>query len=101
LNSALQYLTKEERSMICASTYGSAKLISGRGLKSCINYVSEADPVPIIGDFIGYISAKLGFRSNVRFLKPLEKGLEHGIGCKTYQAAMVEDTRIFKQKFML
>ena len=100
LNSALQYLTKEERSMICASTYGSAKLISDKGLKSCINYVSKADPVPIIGDFIGYISAKLGFRSNVRFLKPLEKGLEHGIGCKTYQAAMAWDRQQFNEKWI-
>ncbi len=99
LDLALQHLTSAEKSMLCVSTYGAGTLIKPHGLRSCTNYVSTRDPIPIIGDTIGYIAACMGLRPDVKFLNPLEGGLEHKIDCKTYRAARERDAQKFKQQF--
>ncbi len=100
LSLALQHLTSEEKSMLCVSTYGSASLIKPEGLKSCVNYVSRNDYVPWT-DPIGMLAAKLGLRSDVVFLDPIEKGwFEHGINCETYKQARKMDARNFMRDYM-
>lgn len=99
LNLALQHLTPAEKSMLCVSTYGSGTLIQPHGLKSCVNYVSTRDPIPFIGDTIGYIAATMGLRPEVKFLKPQEGGIEHAIGCQTYRMARIKDSEKFKDKY--
>lgn len=99
LNLALQHLTSAEKSMLCVSTYGSGALIQPHGLKNCVNYVSTRDPVPFIGDTIGYIAACMGLRPDVKFLTPLEGGIEHASTCKTYRMAREMDAKNFKREF--
>jgi RHS repeat-associated protein len=100
LNLALTYLTAEEKAMICVTTYGSGTLIKPEGLRSCVNYVSERDLIPLIGDPIGYAAAKMGLRPDVIFLKPIEKGwLEHGFNCETYKMAREENWKSFQKKY--
>lgn len=100
LNFALQYLTPEERKMLCVTTYGSATLIDPTGLKSCTHYISNGDFVPLIGDPIGYTAARLGLRSDVVFLKQIDGLFEHEYKCKTYQMASERSAREFKREFL-
>lgn len=86
LHSALKQLSDEERSMIAACTFGSAKLIEREmGLKYIRNYVSTDDPISRAGDPKHYKLAKSGLMPEVSFIKSLEPGLfDHGFMGKTY-----------------
>lgn len=101
LDLALQYLTSEEKAMLCVSTFGSASLIKPEGLKSCQNYVSTRDVIPWLGDTMGMLAAKMGLRPDVIFLEPIEEGLlEHGINCATYKQARERDAKLFRQRHL-
>jgi hypothetical protein len=100
LGQALRYLSSEERAMLYVSTYGSATLIHDSALKGCVNYVSRADLIPLIGDPMGYMAAKIGLRPDVQFVHSGGKGAEHRFSCATYQEALSDDAREFK-RFLL
>lgn len=71
-------LPKSEAEMINIYTMGSPKIFHSKKFKSVTNYVSPHDPVPIIGDPIGFTKNYIGYKNYVNFIKP-EKGflLDH------------------------
>ena len=85
--------------MIYVSTYGSGALISRKGLVDCVNTVSDRAPVPFFADPIGYLAAKLGWRSDVRFVKSGARFGEHGMDCKTYREAVRREAKYFMENY--
>lgn len=97
---AMNFLSEDERAMICLSTYGSASLATPKGLKGCVHYVNNFDLVPLIADPIRYIAARLGFKPEVKFVesKSWIPGAEHAFK-ETYTEEIRRDADVFKNKF--
>lgn len=89
LECALKQLTREEKSITAVCTVGSAKIIRDPDLLYVINYISEGDPVPLIGDPINYALAKCGLVPEVVFLPNRESLLfDHDVRGVTYEGGL-------------
>jgi hypothetical protein len=95
LMNALAYLTPDEKSRLWVTTYGSAKVISGKGLYSCRNYISFGDPITMIADPINYFATRLGYRSNVEFFES-KSFMEHSFE-KAYGGVRNIDSAYFEK----
>ncbi len=63
---ALRQLTDDERKMLHIKTFGSAKIVSSKGVGSAVNYVNTRDLVPLISGCIGVIRSMFDKDYDVR-----------------------------------
>jgi RHS repeat-associated protein len=89
LDCALKHLTPEEKKMMHIATFGSAQMISAKGLGSSINYVSYKDAVPFIATPTLFFKTLSGKSGNVKFLQaPSFPLIDHVFANPSYSQAM-------------
>ncbi len=99
--SALSYLTPEERKMIKVFTFGSPTLVADNSCQSVMNYVSLKDGIPILSG-LDYLKAFLGWREDVTFVEsnttmPL---IDHFLSGETYRRILEELGRKFQEEHL-
>lgn len=99
---AVQELEAEERRLLHVFTYGSAKIIDARslGISGSRNYISVFDPIPFIGDPVGFIRSVYSNYGNAKFLKPRNLPLlDHVFSGEAYQKEFKTVARDFRRKY--
>lgn len=95
---ALEMLTSKERERIFMTTYGSAKIIDKNklGLAGAINNIGTKDPIPFLGDPIGYVRARFDNKyGNTNFCSG--KGC-HGFMDPVYQDCVRNDLNTVRKE---
>ena len=93
----LKYLTPEEKKMLAIVTYGTAHIVSGKGVHSAINHVSPRDWISILAHPTAHVKNLFYKDKNIRINYVPSRGfpfIDHFLNGRTYRQAMMMEHKI-------